>query len=69
MLYEVITEAYFKVRKDLENERKFQVITKDLAVEVLGQPAGCCGQAPGGAGNRDDLCPVSPVRKPGHGIV
>lgn len=29
-------EAYFQVRKDLENEQKFQVITRDLTVEVLG---------------------------------
>jgi ferric-dicitrate binding protein FerR (iron transport regulator) len=29
-------EAYFQVRKDVETERKFQVITRDLTVEVLG---------------------------------
>lgn len=29
-------EAYFEVRKNLEREQKFQVITKDLTVEVLG---------------------------------
>lgn len=29
-------EAYFQVKKDLDNERKFEVITRDLTVEVLG---------------------------------
>jgi ferric-dicitrate binding protein FerR (iron transport regulator) len=29
-------EAFFKVRKNLEKEQKFRVITKDLTVEVLG---------------------------------
>jgi ferric-dicitrate binding protein FerR (iron transport regulator) len=29
-------EAYFEVRKNLEHEQKFQVITRDLTVEVLG---------------------------------
>lgn len=29
-------EAYFQVQKDVENARKFRVITRDLTVEVMG---------------------------------